>query len=104
MTPALRPHLLLLYQLDEALRPVLATPAAVDAWRFQLLEPQPGDRLATLKAEAEAQGANVFDTDSAIIISYRIPLFHALKAVDRVNRSLIIAAARRDQSERGAYR
>lgn len=75
------------------------------AWRFQLLEAQPESELAALKTEAQAQGALVVDTSAPVIISYRIPLWHALKAADRVNRSMVIAAARRSsEPERKLYR
>lgn len=105
MTPRPNPHVIILYALDGELRPVLATPSAVDAWRFQLLEAQPESELAALKADAQAHGANVFDAETVTIISYRIPLFHARKAVDRVNRSMVIAAARRSsEPERRLYR
>ncbi len=105
MTPRPNPHVIILYALDGELRPVLATPSAVDAWRFQLLDAQPESGLAALKTEAQKAGALVVDTSAPVIISYRIPLWHALKAVDRVNRSMVIAAARRaSETERRLYR
>lgn len=72
---------------------------AID-WRFGDWTVRPESDLDQLLAEARAEGALISDErkperpETPIIIAYRVPLWHALKAVDRLDRALSATVGR----------
>lgn len=72
---------------------------AID-WRFGDWTVRPESDLDQLIAEAKAEGALISDErkperpETPIIIAYRVPLWHALKAVDRLDRAIYATIGR----------
>lgn len=106
--PAVLPrNVMVIYVVKGKLHIVIAYLDGAIDWRFGDWTVRPESDLDQLIAEAKAEGALISDErkperpDVPIIIAYRVPLWHALKAVDRLDRAIYATIGRGEGLRRG---
>jgi hypothetical protein len=111
-SPPRRPlpyHVTIIYVVEGVCHIVIAYLDNGLDWRFGDWKTCPEADLPTLLAEAREEGAFISDErkperpDTPVIIAYRVPLWHALKAVDRLDRA-IFATVGKGESMRREWR